>query len=114
MADFNKVVLLGNLTRSPEERQVAGESYVYEFGLAINRKYKKDGESKEEACFVDVSAWGSLGKNCFKYLEKGDPALVEGYLKFSEWEKNGEKRSKLRVVALNVQFLKRKDEKIPF
>lgn len=117
MADFNKVMLIGNLTRSPEERQVGGGSYVYEFGLAINHRFKKDGEHKEEKTFVDISAWGSLGKNCSTYLEKGDPVFIEGYLKYSQWEQNGENRSKLRVVALNVQFLrnkKDKNEEIPF
>ena len=75
------------------------------FGLAVNRKYKQGDEWKEDVCFVDITTWGNQAENCSKYLSKGSPVFVEGRLNFGSWEKDGEKRNKLDVVASIVQFL---------
>ena len=105
MASFNKVMLMGNLTRDPELRYTSNGSAVTSFGLAVNRKFKHGDEWKEDVCFVDITVWGKQGENCAEYLSKGRPAFVEGYLKFSTWESDGQKRNKLEVVANLVQFL---------
>lgn len=105
MASFNKVMLMGNLTRDPELRFTAKGSAVASFGLAVNRKFKQGDEWVDEVCFVDITVWGKQGENCAEYLSKGRPAFIEGYLKFSTWESDGQKRNKLEVVASAVQFL---------
>ena len=105
MASFNKVMLMGNLTRDPELRFTAKGSAVASFGLAVNRKFKQGDEWVDEVCFVDITVWGKQGENCAEYLSKGRPAFIEGYLKFSTWESDGQKRNKLEVVASTVQFL---------
>ena len=105
MASFNKVMLMGNLTRDPELRFTANGSAVTSFGLAVNRKFKQGDEWKDDVCFVDITVWGKQGENCAEYLSKGRPSFVEGYLKFSTWESDGQKRNKLEVVANSVQFL---------
>ena len=109
MANLNKVLLMGNLTRDPELRYTPSGTAVCKLGLAINRRYRdrSSGDWKEETCFVDVTVWGKTGENCGQYLAKGRPVLVEGRLKFSSWESEGQKRSKLEVVADNVQFISR-------
>jgi len=105
MASLNKVLLIGNLTRDPERREVNGDTLA-EFGLAINRKYKsKSGDSKEDTVFVDVTCWGRTAENVAQFQKKGSQVLVEGRLKFDQWEKDGQKRSKLSVTALQVTFL---------
>ena len=105
MASFNKVMLRGNLTRDPELRFTANGSAVASFGLAVNRKFKHGDEWKDDVCFVDITVWGKQGENCAEYLSKGRPAFIEGYLKFSTWESEGQKKNKLEVVANTVQFL---------
>ncbi len=107
MANFNKVILLGNLTRDPELSYTPNQTAVVSFGMAVNRKWKgQDGQSKEEACFVDCTGFGSTGENINKYLHKGDPLLIEGRLTFSSWEaKDGSKRSKLTVTVERFQFI---------
>jgi single-strand DNA-binding protein len=105
MASFNKVILIGNLTRDPDLRYTASGSAIASFGLAINRKFKQGDEWKTEVCYVDVNVWGKQGENCAEYLKKGRPAMVEGYLRLETWESNGQKRNKLSVTADNVQFL---------
>jgi single-strand DNA-binding protein len=107
MASFNKVVLMGNLTRDPEVRQLASGTAVGDLGVAINERYKdKDGAWQEKPVFVDVTAWGKTAENCDKYLNKGSAVLIEGRLQFDQWETDdGQKRSKLKVVADNVQFI---------
>ena len=105
MASFNKVMLMGNLTRDPELRFTAKGSAVASFGLAVNRKFKQGDEWVDDVCFVDITVWGKQGENCAEYLSKGRPAFIEGYLKFSTWESDGQKRNKLEVVANTVQFL---------
>lgn len=108
MASFNKVMLLGNLTRDPELRFTASGAAVASFGLAVNRKFKQGEEWKEDVCFVDITVWGKQAENCTEYLSKGSQALIEGRLSFSTWEsQEGQKRSKLEVVANTVQFLGR-------
>ena len=109
MASLNKVMLIGNLTRDPELKYTQGGSPYAKFGLAINRKFKQGDEWKEDVCFVDITVWGTLAENCCKYLSKGSPAFIEGRLNFGSWEKDGEKKSKLDVVANNIQFLGSKE-----
>ncbi len=105
MASFNKVMLMGNLTRDPELRYTSNGSAVTSFGLAVNRKFKQGDEWKDDVCFVDITVWGKQGENCAEYLSKGRPAFIEGFLKFSTWESDGQKRNQLEVVANTVQFL---------
>lgn len=108
MANLNKVMLIGNLTRDPELRQTPKGTAVAQFGIAVNRTFRgEDGQSREEATFIDLEAWGKQAEVISKYLTKGRPIFVEGRLKFDQWEdKNGGgKRSKLRVVVENFQFL---------
>ncbi|MDP7557604.1 MAG: single-stranded DNA-binding protein [Nitrospinaceae bacterium] len=105
MASFNKVMLMGNLTRDPELRYTANGSAVTSFGLAVNRKFKQGDDWKEDVCFVDITVWGKQAENCAEYLSKGRPVFVEGRLQFSSWESDGQKRNKLDVVANTVQFL---------
>jgi len=105
MASFNKVMLMGNLTRDPELRYTSNGSAVTSFGLAVNRKFKQGDEWKEDVCFVDITVWGKQGENCAEYLSKGRPAFVEGRLQYSTWESDGQKKNKLDVVANTVQFL---------
>jgi single-strand DNA-binding protein len=108
VANINRVFLAGNLTRDPQVRFLANEKAVAEFGLAINRKFKAgDGSLKEEVTFVDIEVWGRTAELCSQYLTKGRGCFIEGRLKLDTWEdkKDGSKRSKLRVVADNVQFL---------
>lgn len=107
---FNRVILAGNLTRDPEARSV-GERPVVSFGLAINSTYKnKDGTKKEDVTFVDAEAWGTTANLISQYLTKGSGCLIEGKLKFESWsDKEGQKRSKLKVVVDSVQFMPRSE-----
>jgi single-strand DNA-binding protein len=106
MANLNRVLLIGRLTRDPETRSTKSGSSVVSFGLAVNRTYSREsGEKVEETCFIDIEAWGRMGENIAKYTRKGRQLFVEGRLKFDSWEKEGQRRSKLTVVAENFQFL---------
>jgi single-strand DNA-binding protein len=107
MANFNRVILLGNLTRDPELRYTPNNAPVCSFDLAINRSYTTQaGERREEVCYVTIVAWGKQAETCNEYLSKGRPALVEGRLSQRSWETpDGQKRSKHEVVADRVQFL---------
>jgi len=109
MAYLNKVFLIGNLTRDPELRVTPKGTAICSFGLAVNRQYRDEsGAARDETTFVDIEAWGKQGELVSKYLTKGSPAMVEGRLRLDAWEsKTGEKRSKLKVVLDNVQFLSR-------
>ncbi len=103
---FNQVTLMGNLTRDPELRTTPSGQSVCNFSLALNRSYKgQDGEWKEMTDFIDVVAWGPLGERVAQYLTKGRPALVSGRLQSRSWEQDGQKRSKVEVVANDVTFL---------
>ena len=106
MAQLNKVMLIGNLTRDPEVRYTPKGSAVADIGLATNRTWKTEtGEEKEEVCYVNVVVWGKQAEAAGKYLKKGRPVFVEGRLQFESWEKNGEKRSTLKVHCERIQFL---------
>ena len=107
MASFNKVILVGNLTRDPELRVTGTGLSICKIGLAVNRSYtSKDGESKDETTYVDVDAFGKQAEILGKYMQKGRPLMVEGRLKLDQWESNdGQKRSKLGVVLERFNFL---------
>ncbi len=108
MASFNKVILMGNLTRDPELKYTPKGTAIAKIGLAVNRVWRTDtGEQREEVTFVDVDIFGRTAENVGQYMRKGRPILVEGRLKLDQWEdKNtGQKRSRLGVVAESVQFL---------
>ncbi len=106
MASLNKVLLIGNLTRDPELRYTQDGTAVADFGLAINRRFKgRDGQQRDETCFVDVTVWAKQAEVACEYLSKGRLVFVEGRLRLDTWEKEGQKRSKLSVVAQRVQFL---------
>lgn len=107
MASYNRVLLMGNLTRNPEIRYTPSGTAVADLGLAINENFKnKAGETVEQTCFVDVVVWGRQAETSSEYLQKGSPVFVEGRLQLDQWEnQQGEKRSKMRVRADRVQFL---------
>jgi single-strand DNA-binding protein len=107
MANFNKVFLIGNLTRDPQLSYTPNQTAVVDFGLAVNRRWKgQDGENKEETCFVDCRAFGRPAENINKYLTKGRQLFVEGRLTFNNWiAQDGTKRSKHRITVENFQFL---------
>jgi len=103
---FNQVVLMGNLTRDPELRQTPNGQNVCSFSLALNRSYKgADGNWQEATDYIDVVAWGPLGERVAQYLSKGRPCLVNGRLQSRSWDQDGQKRSKVEVVAQDVTFL---------
>ena len=105
MADINVVILVGRLTRDPELRYTPAGTAVTSFGLAVNNRRKVGDEWKEEPCFVDVKIFGRMAETSSEYLSKGRQCAVEGRLSYSKWEKDGQTRSKLEVVANNIQFL---------
>lgn len=108
MANFNKVILVGNLTRDPELRYTPKGMAIAKVGLAINRNWTSEsGEKKEEVTFVDVDIFGRTAENVAQYMKKGRPILIEGRLRLDQWDdkQTGQKRSKLGVVAETVQFL---------
>lgn len=113
MPNLNKVLLMGNLTRDPELRVLPKGTPICGFGLAINRKFKAGdgGEEREEVIFVDCEAWGKTGETIAKYCAKGKPLYVEGRLKLDQWEDKTthEKKSRMKVVVENFQFLGGKD-----
>src|ERR1700681_3809490 len=108
MANLNRVLLIGNLTRDPEVRYTPKGTAVVEIGLAINRIYSgEDGEKKEETTFVDVTLWARQAEVAGQYLKKGRPVFIEGRLQLDTWDdkQSGQKRSKLRVIGENMQML---------
>lgn len=106
MANLNKVMLIGRLTRDPEQRSFASGNALVEFGLAVNRVFNVNGEKREETTFVDITCWGPSGDAIMRYMKKGEQIFVEGRLKFDKWEsKEGQARSKLSVVCDRFQFL---------
>jgi single-strand DNA-binding protein len=108
MASFNKVILLGNLTRDPEVRYTPKGSAVCDLGVAVNRQYTLDsGEKREEVTFVDVVLWARLAEIAGEYLKKGRPIFIEGRLQLDTWDdkQSGQKRSKLRVIGETMQLL---------
>ena len=107
MANYNKVMLIGNLTRDPQLRYTSSQTAVCDLGLAVNRRSRTSaGEQREEVCFVDITAWGKQAETLSKYVTKGRQLFVEGRLTLDRWEtKDGQKRSKLHVTLENFQFL---------
>ncbi len=108
MASFNKVILLGNLTRDPEVRYTPKGSAVTDIGLAVNRVYSTEGgEKREEVTFVDVTLWGRTAEIAGEYLKKGRPVLIEGRLQLDTWDdkQSGQKRSKLKVIGEGLQLI---------
>ena len=108
MASFNKVILMGNLTRDPELRYTPKGTAIAKIGIAVNRVWTTEtGEKKEEVTFVDVDVFGRTAENVGQYMRKGSPMLIEGRLRLDQWDdkQTGQKRSKLGVVAETVQFL---------
>lgn len=115
MASYNRIIILGNLARSPESRVLASGMHLCKFCVATNRKFKKqDGEEQEEVCFIDVDAFGKKAEVIQEYLTKGDPILIEGRLCMEKWEsKEGEKRSKHKIFLESFTFLPAQDRKEP-
>ena len=111
MANFNKVLLIGNLTRDPQLSYLPSQTAVCEFGLAANRTWNsKDGDKKQDTCFIDCRAFGKQAEVLNKYLTKGSPVFVEGRLDFDSWTDNdGKKRSKHRITVETFQFLSQGD-----
>ncbi len=107
MASYNKVILVGNLTRDPQLSYLPSNTPVCEFGLAVNRRWRgQDGESRESVCFVDCRIYRKAAETFNQYMSKGQPVLVEGHLDFQQWEtSDGQKRSKHMVIVQNFQFL---------
>src|SRR2546423_5063065 len=108
MRGFNKVILMGNLTRDPQLKYLPSQTAVAEFGVAMNRKWRDaQGQDREEVCFVDCSAFGKTGEFVNQYFQKGKPILLEGRLKLDQWEdkQGGGKRSRLTVVVETVSFV---------
>jgi len=112
MANYSKVILLGNVTRDPEIRALPSGTSLASFSVGINRKYKgSDGNLKEEACFVDITFFGKQAEVCEKYVHKGDSIFIDGRLKQDSWEKDGQKKSKLVVVGERLQLISKKNDK---
>jgi len=106
MASYNRVIIIGNLTRDVELRYTPGGMAVTDVGLAVNDKRKgADGEWVEETTFVDVTLWGRTAEVCSEYCAKGNPLFVEGRLKLDTWEKDGQKQSKLKVIGERIQLM---------
>ena len=111
MAGFNKVILMGNLTRNPELRYTPNGTPVASFGLAMSRRFKQGEELKEEVCFVDIGVFGKQAEHCGQYLSKGNGAIIEGRLQQRRWEtEDGQKRSKHEVVAQSVTFMPKRQD----
>ena len=110
--NYNKVILGGNLTRDVEIKHTQGGMAIGKFGLAVNRKQTKDGETKESVCFVDCTAFGKVAELLAQYVKKGNPLFIDGRLEYSSWEdkKDGSKRNRLEVVVENFQFLGRRED----
>src|SRR6266849_10546756 len=112
MANLNRVLLLGNVTRDPEVRYTPKGSAVCDLGIAVNRAYTTDsGEKREEVTFVDVTLWGRTAEVASEYLKKGRPVFIEGRLQLDTWDdkQTGQKRSRLRVIAESMQLLGARD-----
>ena len=107
MANYNKVILIGNLTRDPQLRYTPSQVAVCDFGVAVNRQWTgQDGQQRKEVCFVDCTAWARQAETIQKYMNKGRPIFIEGRLTFRQWDgPDGKKRSKLEVTVERFQFL---------
>jgi len=105
---YNKVILIGNLTKDPELRYTPQGTPVASFRLAVNYRYKQADEAKQETTFIDNVVFGKQAESCSKYLNKGSSVLVEGRLQERRWESNGQQRSKFEVIAQSVTFLSKR------
>jgi single-strand DNA-binding protein len=110
MASYNRVVLVGNLTRDPELRYIPSGTAVSDIGLAVNDRIKRGDQWVDETTFVDITLWGRTAEIANEYLSKGSSVLIEGRLKLDRWEKDGQKHSKLKVVGDKLQMLGGKGE----
>jgi single-strand DNA-binding protein len=109
MAAFNRVILVGNLTRDPELRYIPSGTAVSDIGLAVNDRVKRGDQWVDEPVFVDITLWGRTAEIANEYLSKGSPVLIEGRLKLDRWEKEGQKHSKLKVIGERLQMLGTRD-----
>ncbi len=108
MAAYNRIIMIGNLTRDPEYKQLSSGTAVCRLGIASNRQFKnrQSGDLVQEVCYIDIDVWGAQAESCRQYLAKGRPVLVEGRLKLDSWQdQNGQNRSKHSIVAERVVFL---------
>ena len=105
MASYNRVILVGNLTRDPELRYISTGTAVTDIGLAVNDRVKRNDQWVDETTFVDVTLWARTAEVASEYLSKGSPVLIEGRLKLDQWEHEGQKRSKLKVIGEKMQML---------
>jgi single-strand DNA-binding protein len=105
---FNKIILIGNLTKDPELRYTPQGTPVASFRIAVNSKYKQSEGFREETLFIDIVTFGKQAENCSQYLNKGNAILVEGRLQERRWESEGQQKSKFEVVAQTVRFLPKK------
>lgn len=110
---FNRIILIGNLTKDPEVRYTPGGTPVATMRLAVTSKYKQGDEMKDDTLFIDAVVFGKQAENCGHYLAKGNPVLVEGRLKERKWESDGMQKSKFEVVTSNIRFLPRRDMQKP-
>jgi len=111
MISYNKVILIGNLTKDPEIRYTPSGTAVASFRLAVNHRYKQGEEFKEEVCYIDIVVFGKQAESCGQFLNKGNGVIVEGRLQEKRWEgEDGQKRSKHEVVAQTVRFLPKRSE----
>lgn len=111
MTGFNKVILIGNLTKNPELRYTPSGTPVTSFGLAVNRRFRQASDLKEEVCYIDIVVFGKQAENCGQYLSKGNGVIVDGRLQQRRWEtEDGQKRSKHEVVAQTVTFLPKRQD----
>ena len=110
MSSYNRVILVGNLTRDAELRYTPGGTAVTDLGLAVNEKRKVNEEWVEEVTYIDVTLWGRTAEVASEYLSKGSSCLIEGRLKLDQWEQDGQKRSKLKVVGEKMQILSKRDQ----
>lgn len=105
MASYNRVVLVGNLTRDPELRYIPSGTAVTDIGLAVNERVKRNDQWVDEANFFDITLWGRTAEVANEYLSKGSSVLIEGRLKYDTWEKDGQKRSKVKIIGEKMQML---------
>jgi single-strand DNA-binding protein len=110
MASYNRVILVGNLTRDPELRYIPSGTAVSDIGLAVNDRIKRGEQWVDETTFVDITLWGRTAEIANEYLSKGSPVLIEGRLKLDRWEKDGQKFSKLKVIGDKLQMLGNRGE----
>ena len=109
MISFNKVILMGNLTRDPEVRFTPSGTPVANFRIAVNHRYKQGGEMRDDVCYIDIVVFGKQAETCGQYLNKGNGVIIDGRLQERRWEtEEGQKRSKYEVVAQQVKFLSKR------